>query len=177
MHFQTFRLQPPHAPPSSGNASCSGRAWPSIRFRSLSAVLRTSLFARSLVSRIRPYRVCVAGLSPVSSTDCPFVSSCSPRPVPRTQLPSTRGGKHRHRETSTLNARSFSSARARASPPAVLGVSPNTSGSNVAGETPATATGTVTGTVALPRFSAKGCLGNTPLRRRLRLATVFVKLL
>jgi hypothetical protein len=27
----------------------------------LSAVLRTSLFARSLVSRIRPYRVCVAG--------------------------------------------------------------------------------------------------------------------
>ena len=32
-----------------------------IRFLSLSAVLRTSLIARSLVSRIWPYRVCVAG--------------------------------------------------------------------------------------------------------------------
>jgi len=61
VHFQTFRLQPPHAPPSPGNAPCSGRAWPPIRFDSLSAVLRTSLFARSLVSRIKPYRVCVAG--------------------------------------------------------------------------------------------------------------------
>ena len=39
---------------------------------------------------------------PVSSTDCPFVSSCSPRPVARTQLLSTRGGKPRHRGTSTL---------------------------------------------------------------------------
>jgi hypothetical protein len=39
---------------------------------------------------------------PVSSTDYPFVSSCSPRPVARTQLLSTRGGKHRHRGTSTL---------------------------------------------------------------------------
>jgi hypothetical protein len=48
------------APPSSGLASCSGRAWPPIRFPSLSAVLRTSLIPSSLVSRIRPYRVCVA---------------------------------------------------------------------------------------------------------------------
>ena len=62
MHFRSFRLQPPHAPPSSGNASCSGRAWPPIRFVSLSAVLRTSLFFGSLISRIRPYRVCVATL-------------------------------------------------------------------------------------------------------------------
>jgi len=60
MHFQTFRLQPPHAPPSAGHASCSGRTWPPIRFASLSAVLRTSLSTRSLVSRIRPYRVCIA---------------------------------------------------------------------------------------------------------------------
>ncbi len=52
-------------------------------------------------------------MRPVSSTDCPFVSSCSPRPVARTQLLSTRGGKHRHRGTSTLPTRSFSSARAR----------------------------------------------------------------
>ena len=61
MHFRTFRLQPPHAPPSSGNASCSGRAWPPIRF-ALSAVLRTSLIPNCLISRIRPYRVCVATL-------------------------------------------------------------------------------------------------------------------
>ena len=62
MHFQTFRLQPPHAPPSSGDTSCSGRAWPPIRPAGLSAVLRISFTARSLISRIRPYRVCVAGL-------------------------------------------------------------------------------------------------------------------
>jgi len=62
MHFRSFRLQPPHAPPSSGNASCSGRAWPPIRFVSLSAVLRTSHFSSCLISRIRPYRVCVATL-------------------------------------------------------------------------------------------------------------------
>src|SRR5436309_14635789 len=62
LHFQTFRLQPPHAPPSSGHTSCSGWAWPPIRFSSLSAVLRTSLTASSLISRIRPYRVCIAAL-------------------------------------------------------------------------------------------------------------------
>ena len=39
---------------------------------------------------------------PVSSTDCPFVSSCSPHHVAAMQLLSTRGGKHRHRGTSTL---------------------------------------------------------------------------
>ena len=60
MHFQTFRLQSPHAPPSSGNARCSGRAWPPIRIGLLSAVLRTSHMASSLVSRIRPNQVCVA---------------------------------------------------------------------------------------------------------------------
>ena len=43
----------------------------------------------------RPFR-------PVCSTDYPFVSSCSPRLVAKTQLLSTRGGKHRHRGTSTL---------------------------------------------------------------------------
>jgi hypothetical protein len=62
VHFQTFRLQPPHAPPSSGHTSCSGRAWPPIRLFGLSAVLRISLTTRSLISRIRPYRVCVAGV-------------------------------------------------------------------------------------------------------------------
>src|SRR6185436_14473938 len=60
LHFQTFRLQPPHAPPSSGNTFCSGRAWPPLRIGLLTAELRTSHIASSLVSRIRPYRVCVA---------------------------------------------------------------------------------------------------------------------
>src|SRR5208337_3202899 len=39
---------------------------------------------------------------PVSSTDYPFVSSCSPHRVAAMQLLSTRGGKHRHRGTSAL---------------------------------------------------------------------------
>lgn len=62
MHFRSFRLQPPHAPPVSGNARCSGRAWPPTRLVGLSAVLRTSFSASSLVSRIRPYRVRVGTL-------------------------------------------------------------------------------------------------------------------
>src|SRR3569623_923742 len=60
LHFWSFRLQSPHAPPSSGDTFCSGRAWPPIRIGLLSAVLRTSHIASSLVSRIRPNRVCVA---------------------------------------------------------------------------------------------------------------------
>jgi hypothetical protein len=36
------------------------------------------------------------------STDYPFLSSCSPHSVARAQLLSSRGGKHRHRGTSTL---------------------------------------------------------------------------
>jgi hypothetical protein len=59
---------------------------------------------------------------PVSSTDYPSVSSCSPRPVARTQLLSTRGGKHRHRGTSTLPCTLILSARARASAPAAFDV-------------------------------------------------------
>ena len=104
MHFRTFRLQPPHAPPLPGDTSCSGRAWPTTRFCSLSSVLRTSHIPSSLISRIRPYRVCVAGSakSPFSSTDYPFTSSCSPPRVATTQLLSVPGGKHRQRGTFTL---------------------------------------------------------------------------
>src|SRR3977135_3578699 len=74
LHFQTFRLQPPHAPPSSGHTSCSGQAWPTIRFASLSSVLRTSHIPDSLGSRIKPYRVCVAALvwAAVLRTICSF---------------------------------------------------------------------------------------------------------
>ena len=61
MHFQTFSLQPPHAP-LFRQCFGSGQAWPPIRFALLSAVLRTSLIPSSLISRIRPYRVCVATL-------------------------------------------------------------------------------------------------------------------
>ena len=71
----------------SGNASCSGRTWPPIRFVWLSAVLRISLIPSSLISRIRPYRVCVAApRRHRSSTDYPFTSSCSPPRVATTQL-------------------------------------------------------------------------------------------
>ena len=120
MHFQTFRLQPPHAPPSAGHASCSGRTWPPIRFASLSAVLRTSLSTRSLVSRIRPYRVCIAtrvwaavlrtirslpvALHPVSPRRSYF------------QLPA---GSSAREGLSPPCARSLSSARARAASPAI----------------------------------------------------------
>src|SRR5438445_932605 len=58
--FRTFGLHPPHAPPERHCfGSASGLA-PDSPCR-LSAVLRTSLIARSLVSRIRPYRVRCVG--------------------------------------------------------------------------------------------------------------------
>jgi hypothetical protein len=46
--------------------------------------------------------LCRGLFRPVYSTDYPFVSSCSPHRVAAMQLLSTRGGKHRHRGTSTL---------------------------------------------------------------------------
>ena len=103
LHFRTFRLQPPHAPPSSGNTFCSGRAWPPFRIGLLTVVLRTSHIPSSLVSRIRPNRVCVA--TPFlghCSTDYPFTSSCSPPRVATAQLLSVTGGKLRQRGTLTL---------------------------------------------------------------------------
>ena len=125
--FRTFRLQPPHAPPSSGDAPYSGRAWPPTRLVSLSAVLRTSHSASSLVSRIRPNRVRVAGsVEPVRSTDCPFTSSCSPRCVATTQLLSVTDGKLRQGGTSTLRCaltpkRTSRGHRPRNLPPSDLG--------------------------------------------------------
>ena len=83
---------------------------------SLSPVLRTSYITRSLVSRIRPNRVCVAGFSgPVCSTDYSFISSCSPHHVTMTQLlPITGGGATREGLPPSCS-RSLSSARARPS--------------------------------------------------------------
>jgi len=103
MHFQTFRLQPPHAPLSRLSLLCSGQAWPPIRVDWLSAVLRTSFSASSLVSRIWPYRVrCGDRFGPLSSTDYPFTSSCSPPHLAVTRLLSVTGVKLRQRGTSTL---------------------------------------------------------------------------
>src|SRR6266481_6879474 len=113
MHFHTFRLQPPHALPSSGDTSCSGRAWPPICFR-LSAVLRISFTARSLISRIRPYRVCVAGVRRPSALRTVFsfpVALHIPSPVcSYFQLVA---GSTTTEGLSPSNARSLSSARAR----------------------------------------------------------------
>ena len=102
MHFQTSSLHPPHAPLfrlcfllRTGLASDS--------LCQLSAVLRTSYIARSLVSRIRPYRVCFGSLSRLlSSIGCLFTSSCSPPHLAVTQLLSVCRGKLRHRGTCTL---------------------------------------------------------------------------
>ena len=61
-----------------------------------------ALYSQSHQSHQAVSSLCRRPFRPVGSTDYPFVSSCSPRPVARTQLLSTRGGKHRHRGTSTL---------------------------------------------------------------------------
>src|SRR5260221_3586617 len=116
--FQTFRLQPPHAPLSSGHTSCSGQAWPPIRLSGLSAVLRTSSIPSSLVSRIRPNRVCVAALvwAAVLRTVCSL--SVARHPVlPRRSYFQLPGGKLRQEGTFTLCARSLSSALEGVVPP------------------------------------------------------------
>ena len=102
-HFQSFRLHPPHAPPSSGHTSCSGRAWPPIRFMTLSAVLRTSFIASSLISRIRPYRVCVAALesAAVLRTICSLPVALH-GVSPRRSYFQLSGGKLRQGRTFTL---------------------------------------------------------------------------
>ena len=116
MHFWTFRLQPPHAPPFSGNAPCSGRAWPPVRFGSLPAVLRTSFIPSCLVSRIRPYRVCVAGhFGPsVLRTILSFPVALHTA-SPRCSYFQLVAGSTATEGLPPSNARSFSSARARPS--------------------------------------------------------------
>ena len=110
--FQTFRLQPPHAPPLSGFTSCSGQAWPPIRPGGQSAVIRTSILARNLISRIRPYRVCVAmlGIAVLRTIRSRPVALHAESPG-RSYFPLP-GGKRRQRGTFTLRTRSLSSARA-----------------------------------------------------------------
>src|SRR5262247_199775 len=102
MHFQTSSLHPPHAP----------RSWRCFLFQvglapdslwSLSAVLRTSYIARSLVSRMKPYRVRVASsLRACQSIGCLFTFSCSPPHLAVTQLLSVSGGKLHQGGTFTL---------------------------------------------------------------------------
>jgi hypothetical protein len=110
MHFRTFRLQPPHALPIPGNASCSRRAWPPIRFVSLSAVLRISQFPSLLISRIRPNRVCVVmHRIPLLRTILSLPVALHPVSPRRSyfQLP---GGKRRRQGILTLCARLLPSA-------------------------------------------------------------------
>jgi hypothetical protein len=94
------------------------------------AVGGSSDFARCSQSRQSHKAVsslCRGPFWPVSSTDYPFVSSCSPRPVARTQLLSTRGGKHRHRGTSTLQCTLILKRTSATVPVAVFGLWPKTS--------------------------------------------------
>ena len=80
----------------------------------LPAVLRTSFTARSLISRIWPYRVCVVGLHCAHrSTDYLFTSSCSPPHLAVTQLLSITGGKLHQGGTFTL-LRTLTPKRTRA---------------------------------------------------------------
>ena len=102
MHFQTSSLHPPHAP-LFRQCFLLRTGFASDSLCQLSAVRRTSLITRSLVSRIRPYRVRFVNLSrSISSIGCLFTSSCSPPHLAVTQLLSVHGGKLRHRGTSTL---------------------------------------------------------------------------
>ena len=89
--FRTFRLHPRDAPlPRLLRRSASGLASDSPC--GLSAVLRTSFIASSLVSRIQPYRVRIVGPHwTYQSTDYPFTSSCSPPHLTVTQLLSVTG--------------------------------------------------------------------------------------
>src|SRR5208283_4036028 len=69
------------------------------------AIGGSSDFARCSQSRQSHKAVsslCRGPFRPVCSTNYPFVSSCSPHRVAAMQLLSTRGGKHRHGGTSTL---------------------------------------------------------------------------
>src|SRR6266853_720943 len=102
MHFQTSSLQPPHAPQTL-QCFLLRAGFASDLLGQLSAVRRTSFTARSLVSRIWPYRVRIADRSrPVCSIGCLFTSSCSPPHLAVTQLLSVCGRKLRHRGTFTL---------------------------------------------------------------------------
>ncbi len=133
----------------------------------LPAVLRTSFTARSLVSRIWPYRVCVVGRHWTHrSTDYLFTFSCSPPHLAVTQLLSVIGGKLHQRGTLTL-LRTLTPKRTSATVPvAPVGVSPTGNGrsrqslnrdsfggGHVFGETPNTATETV----ALPILTGSLC--------------------
>ncbi len=102
MHFQTFRLHPPHAPLLRQGFWLRADLAPDSPF-GLSAVLRTSFTARSLVSRIRPYRVCVAGVtSPaVLRTICSLPVALHVA-LPGRSYFQLSGGKHRQGGTFTL---------------------------------------------------------------------------
>jgi len=86
-----------------------------------------ALYSQSRQPHKAESSLCRGRQAPVSSTDYPFVSSCSPPPVARTQLLSTRGGKHRHRGTSTLLCTLILKRTSAVVPTASVGVPPTES--------------------------------------------------
>src|SRR5262245_25314289 len=100
--FWPFRLQPPHAP-LPGIAFLFRVGFAPDSLSGLSAVRRTSLIPSSLVSRIRPYRVCVAGRTDLSvlrtSRSLPVALHLTSRSRSYFQFS---GGKLRLRGTFTL---------------------------------------------------------------------------
>ena len=148
LRFQTFRLHPPHAPLArrcfsfrSGLASDSPGG--------LSAVLRTSFTARSLVSRIRPYRVCIVsrhwahrfyGLSvhfqllSTSPRGQAVTFSCWRLAPPERDFhpPAQAHSQAHERDRPGRTARRLAERNSRTAPERVFGGTPNT-----AGETPA----------------------------------------
>jgi hypothetical protein len=111
--FQPFRLQPPHAP-LPGHAFLLRVGFASDSLSGLSVVRRTSLFPSCLVSRIRPYRVRVAGPADLSvlrtSRPLSVALHLTSRSRSYFQLP---GRKLHLGGTFTLRACSLASALAR----------------------------------------------------------------
>src|SRR5450755_428540 len=103
MHFGTFRLHPPHAPLFRRCFFAPDRlglrfAW--FRYRRFLGL--RSLIAVSSVASGRIEFVAWIAIGPISSTDYPFTSSCSPRRLTGAQLLSVTGVKLRQRGISTL---------------------------------------------------------------------------
>ena len=126
LHFRTFRLHPLHAPLFRRCFFAPGRL--GRRFALIGYRQYFGLRSFPAVSSVayRPYRVrCVDRLGPISSTDYPFTSSCSPPHLAVTQLLSVTGVKLRQRGTSTLRctltfkrtSAGFSTGKPSAHPP------------------------------------------------------------
>src|ERR1039458_6783874 len=127
MPFQTFRLQPPPCAPVLRRCSLfRAGLTPDSLCRAIGGSSDFAHYSQSRQSHQAVSSLCRGLFRPVSSTDYPFVSSCSPHRVAAMQLLSTRGGKHRHRGTSTPLCTLILKRTSATVPVAVFGVSPNT---------------------------------------------------